>query len=77
MPLQSPFVAKHTNLNIRHTEDVGKSGLAAEAAACIYCRFKITSSSEDDSVEQTDSNVYRPKLYELTYVKKNHYIIAQ
>ena len=40
MPLQSPFFAKQTN--VRHTENMGKSGLAAEAAVGIYCRYKIT-----------------------------------
>ena len=61
----------HTS--IRHTGNVGKSGLAAEAAACIYCRFNTTSTSEEDSVERTDSNVYHPELYELTYVSISLY----
>ena len=56
---------------------MGKGGLAAEAAAGIYYRFKITPTCEEDVVELTDSNVYRPELYELAYVKKYRELIAQ
>ena len=55
--------------HVYRTQNVGKIGIRAHARACIYCRFKITPTSEEDVVEAISFECLVPNGYALTFVK--------